>query len=275
MTVNVHVFVDAMLRRRPATVRARGRRMAYGRLNGKAALVTAAGEGIGRAIAEAFLHEGAVVHATDIDVRKLEGLDSARCAQLDASSLDAIAALHAAIGDIDILVNAAGFVDVGTVLDCSQDSWDRSISINVRSVHGTLQTFLPGMLARKNGSIVNIASTAGPFRGLPNRYIYSITKAAVVGLTRQVAADYVRSGIRVNAICPGTIESPSQLARMRDEATRTNRPYQEVHSFYRDRQPIGRMGTPAEVAATAVFLASDEASFTTGQAVIVDGGLSL
>lgn len=246
-----------------------------GRLNGKVALVTAAAQGIGRAIAEAYVREGATVWATDIAVDKLAGLAGANVRKLDVLSDDAVAALAKDIGPIDILCNAAGFVHHGTVLECDDKAWEFSFDINVKSMHRTIKAFLPGMLEKGGGAIVNIASGAGSVRGIPNRYVYGATKAAVIGLTKAVAADFIRKGVRANAICPGTIESPSLDDRISTLAKNTNQPVETVRQAFIDRQPIGRLGKPEEIAAMAVYLASDEASYTTGQIFLVDGGFAL
>jgi 2-keto-3-deoxy-L-fuconate dehydrogenase len=246
-----------------------------GRLSGKSALVTAAGQGIGRAIAEAFLAEGARVWATDLDPAKIEGLDGAERRKLDVLSSEAVAALAAETGPVDILVNAAGFVHHGTVLECSDRDWDFSFDLNAKSMHRTIKAYVPGMLERGSGSIVNIASGAGSVRGIPNRYVYGATKAAVIGLTKAVAADFIKRGIRANAICPGTIQSPSLDERIGAQAQASGQSVEAVRQAFVDRQPMGRLGTAEEVAWLAVYLASDEASYTTGQIHLVDGGFAL
>lgn len=250
-----------------------------GRLADKTVFVTAAGQGIGRAICEAFAAEGARVIATDLDAAKLKGLDAVRAAALDVRSTPAVETLAAdvvkAFGPPDILVNCAGFVHHGTVLDCSEADWDFSFDVNVKSMHRTLRVFLPGMVERSRGSIVNIASVASSVRGVPNRYVYGATKAAVIGLTKAVAVDYIRHGIRVNAICPGTIETPSLGGRVEDLSKATGKSLDEVRQAFIDRQPMGRLGNAREVAALALFLASDEASYITGQAHLVDGGMAM
>ncbi|MET0745947.1 MAG: SDR family oxidoreductase [Microvirga sp.] len=246
-----------------------------GRLKDKVAVITAAGQGIGRAIAEAFVAEGAVVWATDLDDAKLRGLDGATLRSLDVLSAGAIEALAGEVGPIDLLVNAAGYVHHGTVLDCTDRDWDFSFDLNVRSMHRTIKAFLPGMLGRGRGSIVNIASGASSVRGIPNRYVYGATKAAVIGLTKAVAADFIKQGIRANAICPGTIESPSLDERIDAQARAAGQSPEVIRQAFVDRQPMGRLGTPEEIAWLAVYLASDEASYTTGQIHLADGGFAL
>ena len=246
-----------------------------GRLQGKTALVTAAGQGIGRAIAEAYVREGATVWATDLDQATLEGIGAAETRRLDVLSTDAVEALARETGPVDILVNAAGFVHHGTVLECDDRAWDFSFDLNVRSMHRTIKVYVPGMLEKGAGSIVNIASGAGSVRGIPNRYVYGATKAAVIGLTKAVAADFIKRGIRANAICPGTIESPSLDERIASQAKASGQSLETVRQAFVDRQPMGRLGTPEEIAWLAVYLGSDEASYTTGQIHLADGGFAL
>ncbi|TCT05429.1 2-keto-3-deoxy-L-fuconate dehydrogenase [Tepidamorphus gemmatus] len=249
-----------------------------GRLQGKVAVITAAAQGIGRASAIAFAREGAQVIATDIDeagVAELAGEGVAETARLDVRDTAAVNALAARLGRIDILLNCAGYVHHGTVLDCSEEDWDFSFDLNVKSMHRTIRAFLPGMLEKGAGSIVNIASGAGSVRGIPNRYVYGASKAAVIGLTKAVAADFIRRGIRCNAICPGTIQSPSLNQRIATLAAQTGQDEATVRQSFIDRQPMGRLGTAEEVAMLAVYLASDEASYTTGQIHLVDGGFAL
>ncbi|MBB5048261.1 2-keto-3-deoxy-L-fuconate dehydrogenase [Rhodopseudomonas rhenobacensis] len=241
------------------------------RLQGKRALVTAAAAGIGRACAIAFAREGASVIATDIDEAALatlavEGVSEVH--RLDVRDSAAVAALASHIGTVDILLNAAGFVHHGSVLDCSDDDWEFSFDLNVKSMHRTIRAFLPRMLQAGHGSIVNIASAAGVFKAAPNRYVYGASKAAVAALTRAVAVDFVTKGIRCNAICPGTIETPSMLQRAAAAGP-------QGRELFVSRQPMGRLGTAEEIAALAVYLASDESSFTTGVAHIIDGGWTL
>jgi 2-keto-3-deoxy-L-fuconate dehydrogenase len=249
------------------------------RLEGKVALVTAAGQGIGRAIAEAFVAEGAQVIATDVERSKLAGLAGAEHHKLDVRSTPEVEALAKLVADTagtpNVLVNCAGHVHNGSVLGCSENDWNFSFDLNVASVHRTLRAFLPGMLRNGGGSIINISSAVSSIRGVPNRYVYGATKAAIIGLTKAVAADFIRRGIRANAICPGTIESPSLEQRIATLAKETGRSLEDIRQGFIDRQPMGRLGKPAEVAALAVFLASDESSYITGQPHLVDGGMAL
>jgi len=246
-----------------------------GRLKGKIAVVTAAGQGIGRAIAEAFVREGAIVWATDRDTDKLEGLSRAKRRKLDVLSDKAVNSFAEKVGTVDILVNAAGFVHHGTVLECDDKDWDFSMNLNVKSMHRTIKAFVPGMLAKGHGSIVNIASGAGSVRGIPNRYVYGASKAAVIGLTKAVAADFIKKGIRANAICPGTIQSPSLDERIVTLAKTQGITEAAARQAFIDRQPMGRLGTAEEIAMLAVYLASDESSYTTGQIHLADGGFAL
>jgi len=249
------------------------------RLQGKVALVTAAGQGIGRAIAEAFIAEGAVVIATDVDAGKLAGLAAKKALKLDVLAAPAVNelanAVEAEFGGLDVLANVAGYVHHGTVLDCGDRDWDFSFDLNVKSMHRTIKAFLPAMLKKGGGSIVNMASGVSSLKALPNRYVYGATKAAVIGLSKAVAADFITKGIRCNAICPGTIESPSLRDRVARLSQQTGKPERAVLEDFVDRQPMKRLGTAAEVAALAVFLASDESSYITGQTHLVDGGLAL
>ncbi len=250
-----------------------------GRLKDKVALITAAGQGIGRAIAEAFIAEGAAVIATDIEEQKLGALNAAMRSKLDVRSTEAVEALAKTIenefGPLDVLVNCAGYVHNGNVLECKEKDWDFSFDLNVKSMHRTIRAFIPGMLKKGSGSIVNISSAVSSIRGVPERYAYGATKAAVIGLTKAVAADFIKRGIRANAICPGTVESPSLDDRMKAQAKDTNTPLKAVEEAFIARQPMGRLGKPEEVAWLAVFLASDESSFITGHAHLVDGGMAL
>ncbi len=241
------------------------------RLQGKRAFVTAGAVGIGRACAVAFAREGATVFATDIDEKGLAllGKDGvSEVARLDVRDSAAVADMARRVGKIDILLNAAGFVHHGTVLECSDEDWDFSFDLNVKSMHRTIRAFLPAMLESGRGSIVNISSAAGVFKAAPNRYVYGATKAAVAALTRAVATDFVAKGIRCNCICPGTIETPSMLNRAAAAGS-------GGRDMFVSRQPMGRLGTAEEIAALAVYLASDESSFTTGVAHLIDGGWTL
>jgi 2-keto-3-deoxy-L-fuconate dehydrogenase len=246
-----------------------------GRLRNKTAFITAAGQGIGRAIAEAFVAEGAKVIATDVDENKLAGLAGATLRRLDARSTPEVNALAKEFSPIDVLVNCAGYVHHGTVLDVSDEEWDRSFDINVKSMHRTTRAFLPGMLDKGGGSIITIASGASSVRGIPNRYVYGATKAAVIGLTKAVAADFIKRGIRANAIAPGTIQSPSLDERIAAQAKASGQSLDAVRQAFIDRQPMGRLGTAEEIAWLAVYLASDESSYTTGQVHLADGGFAL
>jgi 2-keto-3-deoxy-L-fuconate dehydrogenase len=243
-----------------------------GRLAGKTAFVTAAGQGIGRSTALAFAAAGAKVVATDLDASKLAGLASHGIAthRLDVTDKAAITALAKQIGAVDIVFNCAGFVHHGTILDCGDKDWDFSFDINVRSMFWVIQALLPAMLESGGGSIINMSSAASSVRGLPNRFVYGTTKAAIIGLTKSVAADFIKRGIRCNAIAPGTVATPSL-----DDRIAAQGGDDAVRRAFVDRQPMGRLGTPEEIAALAVYLASDEASFTTGTVQIIDGGLSL
>jgi 2-keto-3-deoxy-L-fuconate dehydrogenase len=247
------------------------------RLAGKVAFCTASGAGIGRATAIAFAREGARVIATDLYEEKLAGLEAegvAECLALDVRNTGAVEALARRLSPIDILFNAAGFVHHGTVLEATDAEWDFAFDLNVRSMHRTIKAFLPGMLKKGAGSIVNIASGAGSIRGVPNRYVYGATKAAVIGLTKSVAVDFIRRGIRCNAICPGTIQSPSLDDRIA-ELGKSVGGTEKARQMFIERQPMGRLGTAEEVAMLAVYLASDESKFTTGTTMLVDGGFAL
>jgi len=242
-----------------------------GRLEGKICLVTAAGQGIGRAIADAFVREGAQVIATDLDTQKLADF-AGTARSLDVLSTDAVNALAAEIGPVDVLANCAGYVHQGSLLECAEADWDFSFDLNVKSMFRTQRAFVPGMLERGGGSVVNIASAASSIRGVPNRYAYGASKAAIIGLTKALAADFITRGIRANAICPGTIQSPSLDERIAAVSAQTGRSLDQVRGDFVGRQPMGRLGRPEEIAALAVYLASDESAFTTGQIHIIDGG---
>ncbi len=245
------------------------------RLAGKKAFVTAAGQGIGRAIAEAFVREGATVIATDLNEALLATLKSPAITtrRLDVLDPAAIAAMPKEVGPVNVLVNAAGFVHSGSVLDCTEEEWSFAFDLNVRSQFRTIKAFVPGMLAG-GGSIINVASVAGSIKGAPNRFVYGSTKAAVIGLTKAVAADFITKGVRCNAICPGTVESPSLRDRIAAQAKASGQTLEQVEAAFVSRQPMGRLGRVEEIAALAVYLASDESSFTTGTAQVIDGGWS-
>ncbi|WP_193368274.1 SDR family oxidoreductase [Pelagibius marinus] len=243
------------------------------RLSGKTALVTAAAQGIGRATALAFAAEGAEVTATDINLDRLEelsGTPGISVRRLDVMDPQAVNSLAAELPPLDVLCNVAGFVHNGTILDCPEEDWDFSFDLNVKSMYRMIRAFLPAMLEGGGGSIINMASVASSLRGLPNRCVYGASKAAVIGLTKSVAADFIKQGIRCNCICPGTIESPS----LDDRINAFDDPVAARKAFIA-RQPIGRLGTPEEIAGMAVYLASDVAAYTTGTAMIVDGGVTL
>jgi 2-keto-3-deoxy-L-fuconate dehydrogenase len=242
--------------------------MEKGRLAGKTALITAAGQGIGRAIAERFIAEGATVWATDVNAAALKDLEC-NVRQLDVRDDLAITEMVAKIGRTDILVNCAGFVANGTILDCTEHDWDFSFDMNVKSMYRLIRAALPQMLAQGGGSILNMSSVASSIKGAPSRFVYGATKAAVIGLTKAVAADFVTQGVRCNAICPGTVETPSLHERLRATGD-----YEAAWAAFTARQPMGRIGKAEEIAALALYLASDEAAFTTGQIHVIDGGWS-
>ncbi|MEO3431823.1 SDR family oxidoreductase [Inquilinus sp. CAU 1745] len=243
------------------------------RLKGKKALVTAAGQGIGAATARAFADEGARVVATDINEAKLADLNAVPgvvTGVLDVTDAASIAAMAERHGDIDILFNCAGFVHHGTILDCDEAAWDFSNDLNVKSMYRMIRAFLPGMIARGGGSIVNMSSVASSIKGAPNRFVYGTTKGAVIALTKAVAADFVGKGIRCNAICPGTVETPSLQGRIAAQGD-----VEKARAAFIARQPMGRLGTAEEIAHLAVYLASDESAYTTASAVVIDGGWSM
>jgi len=244
------------------------------RLEGKVALVTAAAQGIGKATALRFVSEGARVIATDINADLLAKFEGCETRVLDVTKDEAVAALAAEIGAIDILFNCAGFVHAGTILDCEPSAWAFSFDLNVTSMYRTIRAFLPGMLNKGGGSIINMASAASSVKGVPNRFAYGASKAAVIGLSKSVAADFVSRGIRCNAICPGTIESPSLRDRISTQAAATGQSLDQVQQAFVARQPVGRIGKAEEIAALAAYLASDEAAFTTGTIHMIDGGWS-
>jgi len=247
-----------------------------GRLAGKTAFMTAAAQGIGRATALAFAAEGAKVFATDLNEAKLAEIasDQITTARLDVLDAAAVKAMADKVGVVDVLFNCAGFVHQGTVLDCTEAEWDFAFNLNVRSMFRTIQAFLPGMVAKGSGSIINMSSGASSIKGAPNRFVYGASKAAVIGLTKSVAADYVKAGVRCNAICPGTIQSPSLDDRIAAGASQFGS-VEASRAAYIARQAMGRLGAPEEIAALAVYLASDDAQFVTGQPVVIDGGWTL
>ena len=243
-----------------------------GRLQGKRAFITAAAQGIGRAGAEAFAREGAEVIATDINgdkLAELKGVPGITVQKLDVLNGSAIEALPGEIGAVDVLYNVAGYVHTGTILDTSDEDWDFAFALNARSMFQLIKVFLPGMLKKQKGTIINVSSVVG-VKGIPNRFVYSATKAAVLGITKSVAADFIRQGIRCNAICPGTVETPSLEERMHAMGN-----YETARAAFVARQPMGRLGSPEEIAELAVYLASDASAFATGQAYVIDGGMSM
>ncbi len=245
-----------------------------GRLAGKRALVTAAGQGIGRASVEAFAREGASVIATDINDEALAALATTVPAiatrHLDVTDGEAISALAAELGALDVLFNCAGYVHHGTILDCEPAEWDRSFDLNVRAMYLTIRAFLPAMLEAGGGSIITMSSLASSVKGVVNRFAYGASKAAVIGLTKAIAADFVTRGIRCNAICPGTIDTPSLHDRMRAQGD-----YEAARAAFIARQPMGRLGTAEEIADLAVYLASDESAYCTGATQVIDGGWNI
>jgi 2-keto-3-deoxy-L-fuconate dehydrogenase len=244
------------------------------RIAGKTAVITGAGSGIGRATAEMFVREGAKVMATDIDESAVSAIPEVTARKLDVTDRAAIQRFAAEMGTIDVLFNCAGFVHSGTILQCTEQDWDFAFNLNVRSMYHLIRAFLPGMLAQGNGSIINMSSVASSVKGVPNRFVYSVTKAAVIGLTKSVATDFVGQGIRCNAICPGTVQTPSLDERIRAEAAGTGRTEEEVRRAFITRQPMGRLGRAEEIAHLITYLASDESAYTTGQVHIIDGGWS-
>jgi 2-keto-3-deoxy-L-fuconate dehydrogenase len=236
-------------------------------LEGKAVLITAAGQGIGRATAERFISLGARVIATDINEAALATLEGAETHVLNVLDDAGVKAFAEKIGTVDVLFNCAGFVHNGSILECEEKDWDFSFNLNAKAMYVTCKTFLPGMLAKGKGSIVNMSSVASSVKGVPNRFAYCASKAAVIGLTKSIAADFVAKGIRANAICPGTVDSPSLHDRLRATGD-----YDKAMKDFIGRQPMGRIADPKEVAALVTYLAGDEAGFTTGQIHVIDGG---
>ena len=243
------------------------------RLRGKTAFITAAGQGIGRATAEAFVREGARVIATDIKLDSLAG-KPVDARKLDVRDTAAINALAKEVGPVDVLFNCAGYVHAGSILEASEEDWDFAFDLNAKAMYRTIRAFLPGMLEKGGGSIINMSSAASSVKGVPNRFAYSASKAAVVGLTKSVAADFITRGVRCNAICPGTVSSPSLEQRIATQAAAQGATLEAVQAAFVARQPMGRIGKPEEIAALALYLASDESAFTTGHAHVIDGGWS-
>ena len=244
-----------------------------GRLSGKLAFVTAAAQGIGRATAQAFAREGARVIATDINGEKLKALSATgniETQELDVLDDKAVLRMASAVGAPDILFNCAGYVHHGSILDCTDDDWAFSFNLNVRSAYVVTRTFLPGMISNGGGSIINVASVSGSIKGIPNRFAYGATKAAVIGMTKSLAIDFVKKNIRVNAICPGTVDTPSLGDRIKALGDET-----KARAEFVARQPMGRLATAEEIAEMAVYLASNEAQFVTGQSMIIDGGITI
>ena len=239
------------------------------KLEGKTVLITGAAAGIGLATTTLFLSEGAKVIATDRDLKGLDGIASDNH-QLDVTNAAAVAALAAKVGAIDVLFNCAGFVENGTILDTTEEQWEKSFQINVYAMARLIKAFLPGMLEKGAGSIINVASVAGSLKGIPSRCIYGASKAAVIGLTKSVAADFVTKGIRCNSLCPGTVDSPSLQQRLKDTGD-----YEAARKAFTGRQPMGRLGTAEEMASIVLWLASDDSRFATGQNFIVDGGITI
>ncbi|NWC96181.1 MULTISPECIES: SDR family oxidoreductase [unclassified Pseudomonas] len=243
-------------------------------LTGKRVLITAAAQGIGRASVDAYLAAGAEVIAADINQQALAGLPGAQTVVLDVTDPSAIQRLAAEIGPLDVLFNCAGVVHAGNILECPESDWTFALDLNVTAMYRMIRAFLPGMLAAGGGSIINMSSVASSLKGVPNRFAYCASKAAVIGLTKSVAADFVTRRIRCNAICPGTVESPSLQQRIIEQASREGRQQDEVYAAFTARQPMGRLGTPQEIAQLALYLGSDASAFTTGTTQIIDGGWS-
>ncbi len=245
--------------------------MMANRLRAKKALVTAAGQGIGRATALAFAAEGASVVASDIDEAKLADLpDTIARRRLDVTDKKAVATLAQELGALDVLFNCAGFVHHSTILDCDDAEWDFTIQLNLKAMYRMIRAFMPAMLAAGGGSIINMSSSVSSIKAAPNRFVYGVSKAGIIGLTKSVAIDFIRQGIRCNAICPGTVSSPSLEQRIAAQGGSD-----AVRRAFIDRQPMGRLGTPDEIAALALYLASDESAFTTGTIHVIDGGFTL
>lgn len=244
-------------------------------LHGKRVLITAAGQGIGLASARAFVAAGAEVIATDIAIGTLRDEPGLTALALDVTSPEAIAALSEQVGAVDVLFNCAGYVHAGSILECDEAAWERSLQLNVTAMYWMIRATLPGMLARGGGSIINMASVASSIKGVPNRCAYTASKAAVVGLTKAVAADYIAQGIRCNAICPGTVDSPSLRVRIAEQAALQGVAEEQVYGQFLARQPMGRIGSAEEIARLVLYLGSDASSYTTGALHVIDGGMSI
>ena len=244
-------------------------------LQNKRVLVTAAGQGIGLASAMAFAEAGAEVYASDIDIHALAGIEGINAITLDVTSTSAISDACVRIGALDVLFNCAGYVHSGNILECDEAAWARSMDINATTMYRMIRAFLPDMLARGGGSIINMSSVVSSVKGVPNRFAYAASKAAVIGLTKAVAADFIGQGIRCNAICPGTVESPSLRQRIATQAAQQGVDEAQVYQQFLDRQPMGRIGTAQEIARLAVYLGSDASSYTTGGVHVIDGGMSI
>ena len=243
-------------------------------LANKRVLITAAAQGIGRASVLAFRDAGAQVIATDLNIEALHDIPGIQTLSLDVTRASDIDAISQQVGNVDVLFNCAGYVHSGAVLDCDEQAWQFSFDLNVTAMYRMIRAFLPGMLSNGGGSIINMASVASSVKGVPNRFAYTASKAAVIGLTKSVAADYVRQGIRCNAICPGTVDSPSLRQRIAEQALEQGRSEAEVYQAFVDRQPMGRIGSAEEIAQLALYLASDASSYTTGTVQVIDGGMS-
>ena len=243
-------------------------------LSGKRVLITAAAQGIGQATVQAYLAAGAEVFAADINAGALDALEGAHKHLLNVTDAAAIARLAQELGPLDVLFNCAGVVHSGNILECDEQDWSFALDLNVTAMYRMIRAFLPGMLGNGGGSIINMASVASSVKGVPNRFAYTASKAAVIGLTKSVAADYVRQGIRCNAICPGTVDSPSLRQRIAEQALEQGRSEADVYQAFVDRQPMGRIGSAEEIAQLALYLASDASSYTTGTVQVIDGGMS-
>ncbi|MEE3913174.1 SDR family oxidoreductase [Pseudomonas viridiflava] len=244
-------------------------------MNDKRVLITAAGQGIGLASAKAFANAGAEVIATDIDLDNLQGIEGVEAIRLDVTSAQDIQRACERVGPVDVLFNCAGYVHAGTILDCDEAAWQRSMDLNVTAMYRMIQAFLPGMLARGGGSIINMSSVASSVKGVPNRFAYSASKAAVIGLTKSVATDFIGQGIRCNAICPGTVDSPSLRMRIAAQAEQQGVSEAQVYQQFVDRQPMGRIGSVEEIAQLVLYLGSDASSYTSGAVHVIDGGMSV